>query len=659
MDTRAPLTEDAADTGAVRAQLDAAFDDGRLIFLAGSGISLASGLPSADALLRRTLELVLPSAPPSHWNPLAGLQPELVYEAIIRITGDRHCLRLWGVLSTEMQRRHGFSALPNDIHRLLVAYSHRFAIPLVTPNFDVMFERAADELGIPYTVYLPEDKPPSSFERLAICKIHGSVETTEGNFDTASIWTTASEIATYNAPWIEFLTRHARRRHWCFVGYSGRDIDLFPHLAGAGGETLPIIWIDRFSPDAPATGNAARAKAIRVEGWPSEVFAKLGKFVPTSPGKPRDFAALLDALAADFSHEVKIDPGQRKLLQATLVGQAETPQAALDVLGEISADEFRAMPIPSQVEYCRLQAFCFHELSRYVQLGRSGLRMARYGLKDASALIHGLIVHAESLRMRIPADSYFPEQGAAVRLAQIVAVGHFVAVALLVGGYLGLSGRSLRSLQPTVRHAVIEHGVRFLAIVQRLAGKRAKSPDALIGRLLRRTWTFIHASSHDHGYAAGMANAWKFLYRIAPELGHGDAPRIYGMFSHRTGAELLRRNEADAAFERGDHMTALAGYRDYLDMALRNGNVLNAVKAMLGQFRVREAMGCPPLDDPAELGQFVELAGQVEGQLLQRHFRKIGNWLDIHGSTRQTPPPIAGRQREPHDPVVGIRETKT
>lgn len=640
------------------AQLDAAFDDGRLVFLAGSGISLASGLPSADALLRRTLELVLPPAPPGGWNHLAGLQPELVYEAIIRITGDRRCLRLWGVLSTEAQHRHGFTVRPNDIHRLLVAYSHRFALPLVTPNFDVMFERAADELGIPFDVYLPQDEPPKSFERLAICKIHGSVETKDGGFDTASIWTTASEIATYNAPWIEFLKQHARQRHWCFVGYSGRDIDLFPHLAGACGDTPPIIWIDCFSADAPATENSARAKALRVEGWPSNVFAKLGKFVPTEAAKPGDFAPLMDALATEFSREVSIDPGQRKLLQAILAGQAETPQAALDVLSGISADEFRAMPIPSQVEYHRLQAFCFHELSRYVQLGKCGLRLARYGLDDASALIHGLIIHAESLRMRIPADSYFPEQGTAVRLAQIITIGHFVAVALLIGGYLVFSGRSLRSLQPTVRHAVIEHGIRFLAIVQRLAGKRARSPDALIGRFLRRAWTFLHARSHDHGYAAGMANAWKFLYRIAPELGHGDAPRIYGMFSHKTGAELLRRNEADAAFERGDHMAALAGYRDYLGMALRNGNVLNAVKAMLGQFRVREAMGHPPLNDPAELAQFVELAGQVEGRLLQCHFRKIGEWLSIHGAALATPPSTAEREGRSHEPIIGTRGTK-
>lgn len=615
------------------ATLDAALDEGRLLFLAGSGISRDSGLPSADELLRRTLDLVLPaSCDEGIRGRLAGLQPELVYEAIIRVGGDRRCLRLWAALSHEVQTAEGFDVRPNAVHRFLVEYSWRAKVPLVTPNFDVLFELAADDLGIPYRVYLPRDEPPRDRSQLAICKIHGSIETCAGAFDTETIWTTACEIATFNAPWMDFLAREAEGRHWCFVGYSGRDIDLLPHLAGAVGDGPPIIWIDKFDEAAPATPNARETQALCVHGWPSEVLAHRKEFDSVKKAPRPDLSRLLDSLAQDFRHEVVLTAGQQELLHAILTQHAGSTREADAVLDRIGVEEFRAMPRASQIEYVRMRANCHHETSRYRQLGAAGLRMARFGLRDIEALIDGLIVHAESLRMRVPSDTYHSNFTNIVPLVHLGVGVYFVLVAALIGICLLVSRRGFARLSPGVRHAVIEHGIRFLAILQRFVQHRARKPQTLAGRLLRRAWRAIHTISHRHGYAAGMANAGKFLYRIAPEEGHRDAPRIYGLFAHKAGVELLRRNQADEALARGDYAAALAGYAEYGEMALRDGNLLNAVKARLGCFKVRELQPFAPPITEEELRCFAELASQVEGYLWQRHFHHVIAQIRSRGS---------------------------
>ncbi len=635
------------------ATLNAAFANHRLIFLAGSGISRASGLPSADQLLRQTLDLVLPEACDDETRQrLSQLQPELVYEAIIRMGGDRGCLRLWTVLGSEVQHRAGIRIQPNDIHRLLVTYSHAAGVPLVTPNFDVMFEQAARELGIPFRVYLPHDPPPYDLSELAICKIHGSIETSAGACDTETIWTTASEIATFNAPWIKFLTAQAQGRQWCFVGYSGRDIDLLPHLAGAALESLPIIWIDHFGAESPVTANARQTNAMLVEGFPADIFAQLGKYVPSPPAAPPDLASLLAELAFEFRREVVFTAAQRTLLHAILVPHIGSTQGALTILDRIGVDEFHALPARSQIEYLRMRANCHHEMSRYQQLGSCGLRMARYGRQDVSALIHGLIIHAESLRMRLPADAYYPETGYALHLARLTVVVYFLLVAGLVGLCLLVTGKRLEGLAPAIRHTVIEHGVRFLAIVQRVVQRRARRPHTLAGRFLRRAWHTIYETSHHHGYAAGMANAGKFLSRIAPGEGPDDAWRIYTLFAQKTGIELLHRNKADAALERGDFAAALTGYQKYGAMALQNGNLLNGVKAMLGSFRVRELQSPSPVTSEEEINRLTELSRQVEGRLWQHHFQKIIAHIRRCFIVRVTPEAIA----PPDLPSLSIEE---
>lgn len=606
------------------ATLNAAFANHRLIFLAGSGISRASGLPAADQLLRQTLDLVLPEACTEEARQrLAQLQPELVYEAIIRMGGDRRCLLLWTALGRAAQNRVGITIQPNAIHRLLVKYSHDAGVPLVTPNFDVMFEQAARAQNIPFRVYLPHDPPPHDLSELAICKIHGSIETSDGACDTETIWTTASEIATFNAPWMKFLNEQARGRQWCFAGYSGRDIDLLPHLAGAAHGGPPIIWIDHFDEGAPVTANARQTNAMLVEGFPCQVFADLGKCPPAPDAEPPDLTPLLADLAREFRREVAFTAAQRTLLHAILIQHVGSTQEALSILDRIDDGAFHALPARSQIEYLGMRANCHHEMSRYQQLGSCGLRMARYGRQDVSALIHGLIIHAESLRMRLPADAYYPETGYALHLARLTVVVYFLLVAGLVGLCLLVTGKRLEGLAPAIRHTVIEHGVRFLAIVQRVVQRRARRPHTLAGRFLRRAWHTIYETSHHHGYAAGMANAGKFLARIAPGEGPGDAWRIYTLFAQKTGIELLSRNEADAALERGDFAAALTGYQEYGAMALQNGNLLNGVKAMLGSFRVRELQSPTPVTSEEEINRLTELSRQVEGRLWQHHFQKI------------------------------------
>lgn len=613
-----------------------AMKNGRVFFFAGSGISYDSNLPSADHILRITARAALPRATEAEIDAAASLQPELFYESLIRVCGGRGCLGAWKALHTRTQQEFSCEAWPNPAHFVLVEYSHRFGKPIITTNFDTMFEKAAAALNIPYRVHGPADHPPAGSGTLAICKIHGSVEKEGGAFDADGLWTTATEISTINLPWLGFLRACLAENHICFVGYSGRDIDLFPPIRtmlGEDGQSPPAFWIDRFTPGNPATPNARRCRAILVDGrYPRELFEALGLVRPSYPPPPTvpegsrgdGFDAMFTALGEDLARGIRLHDSVQNILLAIITAHKKDYRASAAIIAAIEPREAAALPREKRTLYHSMVALSSHEVSNYTSYGKAAWRALLSAAGRRNDVIHCLTMLSESHRMLIPSDGYFPRPWllkAAVPLMVGATLIHFAVVFLIIRALM--PGGGLPALPPESRHAVIEHAIRFLALVQKMALDLGAAPGGTPIRLLSRAWMRVRSISETHGYAAGIANAHKFHFRIAPDEGHGLADDIYRMFAQETGAELLRRNEADRLLNRDDYGGAIAAYGDFLSMAQASGNRLNAIKALHGLFTARQRAGHAPIATEQEIRDYDALTRGFEGRLWRSYFRSV------------------------------------
>jgi hypothetical protein len=81
---------------------------GDIFFFAGSGISYASNLPSAYAVLEHTVKAFLPDhiSENEKRDICSGIQPEVFYESIIGITRSYDCLDIWRSLYKDEQKNH-------------------------------------------------------------------------------------------------------------------------------------------------------------------------------------------------------------------------------------------------------------------------------------------------------------------------------------------------------------------------------------------------------------------------------------------------------------------------------------------------------------------------------------------------------------------------
>lgn len=622
------------------------FRDKRLFFFAGSGVSYASNLPSAEKILEITSQAVIPDISDFQLRVCKSIQPELFYEALIRVCGDRRCLGVWKSLHLGTQAQFGCEAVPNDCHHTIVDYSFRARQPIITTNFDTMFERAADDLGIKYEVFGPKDSPPTSFDSLAICKIHGSVEGNGGQFSVESLWATATEISTFNFPWINFFHKLMESSSICFVGYSGRDIDIFPHIRRKIIETPDNVrrayWVGKFSDTDPATARARDCTACMIDGfWPSELFARIG--VTRTPShcqgdadnaeeerkrREEKFEEMFTALRKDLAREAFLESLGRKIFLSIIASHGVDYRESERIVTGVDVEDVRDASKRMRALYFFQMARSAHERSHYLSLGHYGWRALWNSMGCRDDAIHALTILSESMRMRIPADGYFPLPPLLkllVAFFSIITALHFMIVLCFLR--LLLVGRRLGDLSPEARHSVIEHQIRCLALAQRMLGAMSASQHRVVNRLLRGAWRRIFDTSHSHGYAAGMANAYKFLYRIARDADHGPAGEIYKLFSYRTGEELMRRNEADRALQAGDFQEALQKFDQFRSMAALSGNRLNEIKAYQGMFRARQCLGNARLASEEERRVYSALTRNFEGVLWRWFFRSVDRRL--------------------------------
>ena len=534
---------------------------GKLVFFAGSGISYGSGLPSAEAVLRKTITVTLPGTHPREQEELcAKIQPEVFYETLLEFESKDHALMLWRALHPSVVQAFGSAPMPNIVHSELVRYWARHSIPVFTTNFDTLFEDAARTLGLPCQVFLPSALPPRAWREgtSAICKLHGSIAGKSGDLDLEGILTTMTDISRVNYPWVERLTEMMNSRHICFVGYSGRDIDLFPFIEAATKEVdcpLPV-WVNHNFVGDPAEGPSRRCQARRLEGQhPSVLFERLLGAVPLAEApdsRPGASASLaLDDCAARMAGVLNLPSHAEQLLRIQLLAKLghykrahqeleSTPQALID---------------PTYGLGWLLAGRLSHEVSEYRACSRYACRsIVQFATsrhpRPHDALVQGLCLFAESKRMQIPFDTYFEVGGVSRWLQTAPLVLLFVLVSI-AGALVTCLSHGDRMLSVGSRHELLEHRVRMLSILQ---GGFISVPTS-IGHIglawLRRRWCHLGKHCHTQGYADGIANCQKFLARITRTTVASAGVEIYRLLKSNTGLELSSRNEANELMNAG------------------------------------------------------------------------------------------------------------
>lgn len=599
------------------------FERGELAFFAGSGICYDSGQPSAEAVLRRTMTAALPEIADDERDALLAIQPEVFYETLLGHVPREVALRPWLSLHPAVAAAHGVPPAPNIVHLELVRYSARTGIPIFTTNFDTLFEAAARQLGLAPRVMLPDDPCPSPRNVPTICKLHGSIGDREQQPDLGTLYTTMTAITRVNVPWIDALVATMRHAHLCFLGYSGKDIDLFPFLQRATrrSDTRPVIWVTRDFATDPCREQAVRAQALQLEGaFPGDVFAqRFDVAQDRAPSRPDGPSKALAVLAAETEERMQLDANARETLRAQLHGRRGAYALAYDLSQGCLARTHR----PGAHAWL-LHARLAHEQALYRTSARCALRavLARRtpgASRRVDTVAMAAIVYAESCRMRIPFDTYF-DPGPAVRIVQASPpLMAFVAVSILVAGLRVLSpcGLSIEA-----EHEWIEHRIRLVALVQSGLLATGLGRVARVRRALHAVWMSLKSTSYASGYAAGIANCHKFADRLEPGQVSDLATNIYTLTTSSTGQELLLRNRANACLDEGRFSEAEQAFGAMRDLARRSGNRLNRIKALLGIARARSARGAVPSVAPEDAQELQTLIEALEPGLLRRHLRR-------------------------------------
>lgn len=216
----------------------------KVVFLVGSGISTGypSCLPSAKQLLSLSAEHYLPEQRKHDIQQIIEfIQPEIFYQELSYFM-SQEALSSFHLLDCP-------NAKPTLAHFLIVALAHAASVPVITTNFDRLLEAAALDMGISAKVVGSEGPFSANSGNFEIWKVHGSVG--------QPLLALMPQITQPNVDLLDALATIAQGKHLCFIGYSGRDIDLFPQIRQFAGRNQNV-WVDPY----PNAALEARARSI-------------------------------------------------------------------------------------------------------------------------------------------------------------------------------------------------------------------------------------------------------------------------------------------------------------------------------------------------------------------------------------------------------------
>lgn len=624
---------------------------GELLFITGAGVSRDSGAIMPAEILRASADIFLPPDPEhsqlvdavlngkaAEGASLPGIQPEIFYENLLSIVDDPGALVLWRVLSPDWLRTQDENLAPNPNHYALAQYSAQHSVPLFTMNFDMLFEEAAERLGIVPKVSVAQaigvpvsTEGGSSARTMHLLKLHGSIMI-DGEERLDSLGTTMQAISAVNEEILALLRTLTTRYTIAFVGYSGGDIDYFPVLAGEDLSERPF-WFDPMR-DPVTQGRANRIGARLIHELPSDVFATLDANLPQ--GRALQSTELLQALKPEVS--LQLTPSQKLYFLALClhgVGRNTAAQGVLHQLGP-SANELPpenragALLLRSRVEDCVSEYWKSAETAQEAlavakaAYRRKEIERAQFTGLRARALYHRGMARQQQIGPSIaygdPRLDWRP--------------GYVSMIRQLLSGVrlsfrLARSMRTLRRLQSSQRGVArikAEHAINDHAIM--LIGRMLTAAETL--RLLsvpgvRRGLTSAVKRQLRNASATGdyfsFAHSHKYLSRLRAVDSSDQAVDVYALLRDPLNYAIVCRDVAADHLKRGEVQAAVDAFRLATRAALASGSRATALKGLIG------LAACASLTE-AETLTLAELAPQIEGAGYQGYWReKVGPFL--------------------------------
>jgi hypothetical protein len=197
----------------------------RAVLLAGAGMSLAAGLPSARALSELLLKEIREQGH-IQFTEASEVQLQEIAEKFALVFGRE---RLSEVLNKALNVPQG--VFPTEAHHLSV----RFFKTIVTTNFDSLFESSCRFVGINFDIVEKDAVVLPSDDRTRIVKLHGSISSPDKILITAQdIWNDQN----YRTVFWKSLLQVVNTSPIVIVGSSLRD-DFFRSLIYARDKHLP------------------------------------------------------------------------------------------------------------------------------------------------------------------------------------------------------------------------------------------------------------------------------------------------------------------------------------------------------------------------------------------------------------------------------------
>lgn len=584
-------------------------------FLAGAGVSVAAGLPSAWDFNRAMAECLATDAADADaiaaylTTGYGATAHHLRFEQLMQVLRERIDPQL-AILDCFEDR-----AEPGPVHDFLAdALVHGARV--LTTNFDSYIERAVQRRGVqPAQVYWenaanePDRRGCRSFEnylarrpRPAVLKLHGSLRDLRTGGDVrASIGATLDRIGARTGDLRlepakgRALARSVRGRVLCVLGYSGGDdFDVVPTLAPLLTQATGLLWIRheagrprvlhdraarRFLPDALRRA-AVGGPCVVVRGDTAEIVRVLFD-VTLSPvtRSPADVAGILATIApyARMRHP------QRALIAARVAEEA-LDLAAAQRRYEIAATAAGRSRDRATQAFAR---FRLGHLGRVRGDGAGALRDLHHAerlyrrLRDRRAYAQVLNSIGNVSLERGDLDAALHAYRRALRSAR--ASGH-VKLEATVGNNIGLvwkkRGQYDRALEWYDRALELDQENRDRAGMARELGNRAAAlllleayEDAL--PVFARTIELARLLGREETVATALANrgiVYRHLrrYRAAEAAAHA-ALTIEQRLGRREGIARCYSLLGGVASSRGNYDDAIAWYRRAVRLQQRIG----------------------------------------------------------------------------------------
>lgn len=624
-----------------------------VMFFAGSGISIESGLPSVPEILESTIGAFLPTRATADSQWLTSIQPEVFYGALLEVyDGNYETLGLWRALHPNWS--HGSTGSdrprPNIAHHMIVLYSFLVGVPVLTTNFDTMFEDACVELGLEFELRSHRDDPPGpltpAHSPVQVCKLHGSISGPDGSYTPEDLRTTMVGITAINEPWIRAISDHLQELSICFVGYSGRDIDYFPAMA-SGVAKRPVFWMGVADSPEPGTAagatrdNALRIGAELIREFPSQAFPSIwtpvldviseDKSWPIPPARRRPTVSAAELVARQVQH-LPSRPELELLLWQRLLECQGKISLAWEIGQMLDSDSVAETLSASQhILYLGIMLRLARELAYFRTYRRRAkrLRSAAKRVKDPGLRIHTLIYARieiiSSLLMEIPYGLPFTGKP---RFLDMALAAWVIAGARLFRVHLALLKmrypNHARSIQESF--TVAEFRVREIATHLAILDSLERFLPRVVARY-RTTLTgqleSIRNEAHQAGNHATVISALKYLNRLGGQENGEAADQVASLSGDISARGILRRDEVSRRTE--DAVLSLLDARQFF---AEGDNHLSEIKVLLQLAETRQRSGLPPLT-PVEAEQLRDLIDGIESIFLTRTLNRAARALGI------------------------------